>query len=161
MNTRSRDHVITASVEGDGEGVLISQGSLLGGWTFFKQGSTLAYVHNYAHWREYRVVADVTLGPGAHSLTFRFTKSTATGGDGELLVDGAVVATAQLKRVTPIRFSLTGAGLWCGRGGHLAVCDDYTGPFPWTGVLRRVTVEVEGPPHIDAAGAAEVAMETQ
>ncbi len=161
VNTRSRDHVITASVEGDGEGVLISQGSLLGGWTFFKQGSTLAYVHNYAHWREYRVVADVTLGPGAHSLTFRFTKSTATGGDGELLVDGAVVATAQLKRVTPIRFSLTGAGLWCGRGGHLAVCDDYTGPFPWTGVLRRVTVEVEGPPHIDAAGAAEVAMETQ
>ena len=46
-------------VEGDGEGVLLSQGSLLGGWTFFKRGSTLAYVHNFARWREYRVDADV------------------------------------------------------------------------------------------------------
>ena len=68
-------------------------------------------------------------------------------------------ATREFKRVTPIRFSLTGAGLWCGRGGNLAVCDDYTGPFPWTGALQRVVVEVEGPPHVDAAGAAEVALD--
>src|SRR4029079_10731034 len=54
VNTRARDHTITAFVEGDGEGVLLSQGSLLGGWTLFKRGRTLAYVHNFARWREYR-----------------------------------------------------------------------------------------------------------
>ena len=78
-----------------------------------------------------------TLGPGRTRSRSGFTKTTATGGEGELLVDGAVVATrASSKRVTPIRFSLTGVGLWCGRGGNLAVCDDYAGPFPWTGTLR-------------------------
>ena len=42
VNMRNRDHVVTAHVDGDGEGVLLSQGSLLGGWTFFKRGSTLS-----------------------------------------------------------------------------------------------------------------------
>ena len=143
VNTRNREHVVTAHVDGDGEGVLLSQGSLLGGWTFFKRGSTLSYVHNFARWREYRVDAEVTLAPGPHSLQFRYASTSARGGDGELLVDGAVVGHAAFKRVTPIRFSLTGAGLWCGRGGNLEVCDDYTGPSPGR-VRLPVVVEVEG-----------------
>ena len=134
---------------------------LLGGWTFFKRGSTLSYVHNFARWREYRVDAEVALGPGPHSLQFRYASTSARGGDGELLVDGAVVGRAAFKRVTPIRFSLTGAGLWCGRGGNLEVCDDYTGPFPWSGALHRVVVEVDGPPDVDAAAAAEAALDAQ
>jgi hypothetical protein len=71
------------------------------------------------------------------------------------------VARAELKRVTPIRFSLTGVGLWCGRGGNLAVCDDYEGPFPWSGTLHRVVVEVDGPAGIDAGLEAETALHTQ
>jgi arylsulfatase len=161
VNTRARDHTISAHIDGDGEGVLLSQGSLLGGWTFFKRGSRLSYVHNYARWRQYRVDADVSLEPGPHRLTFRFVKTAGPGGDGELLVDGAAVARAEFRRVTPIKFSLTGTGLWCGRGGNLAVCDDYEGPFPWTGTLRRVVVEVAGRPHVDAAAEAEVALERQ
>jgi len=160
-NTRSRDHAVTAFVDGDGEGVLISQGSILGGWTFFKRGRTLSYVHNYAHWRQYRLDADVDLAPGRHELAFRFTKTTATGGEGTLLVDGVAVQRGDMKRVTPIRYSLTGAGLWCGRGGNLAVCDDYTGPFPWSGLLHRVEVSVDGAPHIDAAGHAGAALDAQ
>jgi arylsulfatase len=94
-------------------------------------------------------------------LTFRFVKTPGPGGDGELVVDGATVARAEFRRVTPIKFSLTGVGLWCGRGGNLAVCDDYEGPFPWTGILRRVVVDVDGPTHVDAAAEADVALERQ
>jgi arylsulfatase len=161
VNTRSRDHLITAHVDGDGEGVLIAQGSLLGGWTFFKRGATLSYVHNFARWRQYRVDADIALAPGPHTVAFRFTKTTATGGDGELIVDGEVVARSEIRRVTPIRYSLTGAGLWCGRGGDLAVCDDYRGPFPWSGTLHRVVVEVAGPAPVDAEAEAEAALGVQ
>jgi arylsulfatase A-like enzyme len=161
VNTRNRDHVVVAHVDGDGEGVLLSQGSRLGGWTFCKVGSTLSYVHNYARWRQYRVDADVVLDAGPHTLGFRFTKTTATGGDGELTVDGTVVARAELRRMTPIRYSLTGAGLWCGRGSNLAVCDDYSGPFPWSGTLRRVVVDVMGRSHVDAEAEAEAALAEQ
>jgi arylsulfatase A-like enzyme len=161
VNVRNRDHVVTAEIEGDGEGVLLSQGSLLGGWTFFKRGRVLSYVHNYSGWRRYRADAEVDLDAGPHTLGLRFTKTTATGGDAALVVDGAVVATEAIKRVTPIRYSLTGAGLWCGRGGNLAVCEDYTGSFPWRGTLHRVVVEVEGPAPRDADGEATTALQAQ
>ena len=79
------------------------------------------------------------------------SKTTATAATASCSSTAPSSARAAFKRVTPIRFSLTGAGLWCGRGGNLAVCDDYTGPFPWSGTLQRVVVEVEGPPDVDAA----------
>ena len=48
-----------------------------------------------------------------------------------------------------------------GRGGNLAVCEDYTGPFPWTGTLRRVEVDVRGPAPQDAESEVEHALRTQ
>jgi arylsulfatase A-like enzyme len=160
-NTRNRDHDVTAYIEGDGEGILVSQGSILGGWSLFKRDDTLTYVHNYAHWREYRLSARVALASGPHTVGFRFRKTTATGGVGELVLDGEVLERAELARVTPIRFSLTGAGLWCGRGGNIAVCDDYEGQFPWTGALDRVVIQVAGLPHHDAAATADAALQAQ
>ncbi|MGQ0826287.1 MAG: arylsulfatase [Actinomycetota bacterium] len=160
-NTRLRDHTITAYVEGAGEGVLCSQGSRLGGWSFFVRDDVVSYVHNVAGWRIYRVDAPLQLSPGHHVLAFRFTRAAGYGGQGELLVDDAVVARADIKRMTPIRFSLTGVGLWCGRGGNLAVCDDYEGPFPYSGALDRVEIALDGPEHVDAEAAAEVAITTQ
>src|SRR4029078_8102424 len=116
----------------------------------FKRGRTLAYVHNFARWREYRVEAEIDLAAGPHTLAFHFTMTTAAGGEGALLVDGAEIARAEFKRVTPNRYSLTGVGLWCGRGGNLEVCDDYAGTFPWAGSLHQVVVEVRGTTRADA-----------
>jgi arylsulfatase len=162
VNVRSRDHTITAFVDGPGEGVLMSQGSLLGGWTLFVRNGTLTYMHNLSKWRAYRVDAPITLGPGPHRVGFRFTRTNEYGGGtGELLLDDTVVGRGEIKRFTPTRFSLTGVGLWCGRGGNLAVCDDYSGPFPWTGVLARVEVTVVGAPVIDAEAEAQAVIQTQ
>ena len=72
-----------------------------------------------------------------------------------------MLAEGEIRRTTPMRFSITGVGLWCGRGGNLPVCDDYTGPFPWTGTLARVVVRVIGTPHVDAEAEAEIAMRRQ
>ena len=121
----------------------------------------LSYVHNLAGWRTYRVDAAIARPADAHTLGFRFTRTEGQGGRGELLVDNEVVGTADIKRVTPIRYSLTGVGFWCGRGGNLAVCDAYEGPFPYTGRLDRVEISVRGPEHIDAAAEAEIAIATQ
>ena len=161
VNTRMRDHTITAFVDGAGEGVLCSQGSRLGGWTFFVRDGVLSYVHNLAGWRTSRVDAAIARPAGARTLGFRFTRTEGQGGRGELLVDNEVVGAADIKRVTPIRYSLTGVGFWCGRGGNLAVCDAYEGPFPYTGRLDRVEISVRGPEHVDAAAEAEIAIATQ
>jgi arylsulfatase len=161
VNVRNRDHTVTAHIDGPGEGVLMSQGSKLGGWTLFVKDGVLSYVHNLASWRVYRVDAPITIAPGPHTVGFRFTKTGDATGTGALLLDDDVLAEAPIKRTTPTRFSITGVGLWCGRGGNLAVADDYDGPFEWTGALDRVVIDVTGPPHVDAEAEAEIIIKTE
>ena len=83
--------------------------------------------------------------PGAHTLAFRFdAHRRASGGTGRLLVDGAVVGEGAIEQLTPARFSITGAGLTCGRDAESAVTPRYEAPFPFTGTLHRVVVDLEG-----------------
>jgi arylsulfatase len=165
VNVRNRSHRIVAEAEippGGAAGVLVAQGSLLGGWALYVKDGRLHYAHNFVGMEEHRVTSDAVLAPGARALAFRFTRTGEHEGTGELLVDGAVAGRVDIPRFTPTRFSLTGAGLACGRSpSGLAVTDDYRAPFPFTGTLRRVVVEVDGPPYRDAEGEARVAVTTQ
>jgi Sulfatase len=97
----------------------------------------------------------------AHVLSFRFRRSGEHRGTGSLLVDGAVVGEAEIPQFTPIRFSITGAGLTCGYGLEPAVTDDYRAPFRFTGRLLRVVLEVEGTAYRDPDGEARIAIQTQ
>lgn len=164
VNVRNRNHTITAYVdipETGADGVLLSQGSRMGGWSLFVREGRLTYVHNLVSYREYRVEAPAALTPGQHTLGFRFEKTAEHRGTAELLVDEAVVATGEIRRFTPTRFSIMGVGLWCGRGGNLAVCDDYVGAFPFTATLHRVEVAVDGPEFQDPEAEAEAAIQSQ
>jgi arylsulfatase len=107
------------------------------------------------------VTSDVAIAPGTRTLAYRFTRTGEHCGTGTLLVDGAVVGEGDIPRFTPARFSLTGAGLTCGRDPGLPVTDDYRAPFAFTGRLRRVVVDVEGPPFVDPEDEARVAITTQ
>jgi arylsulfatase len=164
VNVRNRSHTISAAVTippGGAEGVLVAQGSLLGGWSLYVQHGRLHYVHNFVGLEQHRVASALELPPGAHTLAVQFARTGEHCGDATLLVDGVAVGAAAIARFTPTRFSVTGAGLTCGRGDALAVTDDYAGAFPFTGGLERVVIEVEGPPFRDAAGEAAAAIRSQ
>jgi arylsulfatase len=164
VNVRNRSHTITADVTippGGADGVLLAQGSLLGGWSFFVHRRRLRYVHNFVGLEEHHVVSTDELTPGPHTLVFRFTRTGEHRGHATLLVDGMIVGGGEIPRFTPTRFSLTGAGLTCGRGTALAVTDVYSGCFPFGGGLQRVVVEVEGAAFWDPAGEAIVAIRSQ
>ena len=160
VNVRNRSHRVTAFVvvpEGGAEGVLLAQGSVLGGWSFHLHADRLVYVHNLSGYREHRVEAPVALDPGPHRLEFRFSKTGEHQGSGSLLVDGDEVGEGEIPRFTMTRFSLAGAGLSCGRSDPTPVCDDYEAPFAFTGTLHRVVVDVSGDPFVDPdAEAADV-----
>jgi arylsulfatase A-like enzyme len=164
VSVRNRSHRIEAAVEipaGGAEGVLIAQGSLLGGWSFYVKDGRLCWVHNLSGLEEHRVTATTRLAPGPHTLGFRFTRTGDHRGTGTLLVDGVAVGEGEIPRFTPTRFSLTGAGLTCGRGDGLPVTDDYAAPFVFTGRLDRVVIEVDGPEYRDPEGEARAAVTTQ
>jgi arylsulfatase len=166
VNVKNRTHVFTAEIDvpADGplEGVLLAQGSLLGGWSWYVLDGRLRYAHNLAARELHRVEAPDVLAPGRHEVQFRFDKTGEARGVGSLLVDGVVVATGDVPRFTPTRFSLTGAGLTCGYSGELPVVDDYRPPFTFTGVIHGgVTVDVDGPAFVDPEAEAEIAITTQ
>jgi arylsulfatase len=164
VNVRNRSHTITAEVEipaAGAEGVLLAQGSGLGGYALFVQGGRLHYVHNFCAMAEHRVSSDRDVPPGARALAFRFEKTGEHQGTGTLLIDGAAAGSVRIDPFTRTRFSITGDGLWCGHHTGLPVCRDYRAPFRFTGGLRRVVVEVDGPRFLDPKTEAEIAIASQ
>jgi arylsulfatase len=153
VNVRNRDHLVRADVElpegATVSGVILAQGSGLGGWALYMSEGRLAYAHNYVSLEEHHINADAVIAAGRHELAFRFRRTADHTGVGQLLVDGAVVGEGTIPRFTPMRFSLTGAGLTCGYGDGLPVTRRYSGTFAFTGTIHRVVVEVDGEGFVD------------
>lgn len=169
-NLHNRDHVVSAEVTllaGDGglaapvEGVLAAQGSGFGGWSLFVQAGRLHYVHNFVALDLTELSAAMPTTPGEHTLGFRFEKSADHTGTGRLVIDAEEVASAVIPTFTPVRWAITGEGLCCGFQFGLPVSRRYQSPFAFTGALRRVSVEVDGPPFVDPAAEADMSMKAQ
>jgi len=171
-NVRNRPHRIVVDVEvPDGveaHGVLLAHGSGLGGWSLFLMGGHPEYVHNYVGLEEHRVAADGSAGeselplrPGRHRVEYVFEKTGEHKGTGRLIVDGATVGRGLIPRFTPMRFSLTGAGLTCGYGDGLAVSRRYSGPFAFNGEVVSAYIQVDGDAFGHPEGEAHIAITTQ
>ena len=61
---------------------------------------------------------------------------------GEAVVDGEAVGEGRLPVNLPFRWQIGGAGLLIGRDRGFPVCDDYEPPFPFTGTLHRIVLEI-------------------
>lgn len=169
VNVRNREHRIRATVDvpdpGPGgapvEGVILAQGSGLGGWTLYVTEGRLAYAHNFVALEEHLVESPEPLTPGRHQVEFHFERTGEHRGIGHLLVDGTETAQVEIPRFTLTRFSLTGAGLTCGYSDGLPVTRRYAAPFRFTGGMEEVLVVVDGPPWEDPEAEAEHAMSVQ
>jgi hypothetical protein len=162
INVRGRSHELRAHVEipagGTADGVLLAMGTVLGGWSFQVLDGRLRYVSNYLGRDVYVVGSDTVVPAGAHVLTMRFDARPDFSGTVTLLVDGDVVGTGEVARTTPVRHSISGAGITCGWEQGPPVGPGYAAPFPFPGVLHRVDVAVlaaDGPAEdLDATFAA-------
>ncbi len=165
VNVRNRNHTITAHVElpevGTAEGVLLAMGTVLGGWSFHLLGGRLRFVHNFVGKERYTVESDVVVSPGEHELTFAFDSNGDFSGVGRLLIDGLAVGRGDIAMTTPVRYSISGAGLTCGWEQGPPVGTGYAAPFRFTGTLHRVVVEVDGEGHRDPEAEFEAIMAEQ
>ena len=80
---------------------------------------------------------------------------------GRILIDDVLVAEGLIPHFTPMRFSVTGAGLTVGYGDGLAVTRRINGPSPFNGTVDQVVIEVDGAPYGDPEGEAHIAMARQ
>jgi arylsulfatase len=166
----NRPHSITADVEipnHGAEGVLLCQGSAAGGYTLFLQHGKLHYVHNYVAREYFRVASNDPIPSGSHALRFEFEPTgdldlrNGKGAPGrlQLYVDGTLVGETDAPYTTPAIFN-PGA-LACGANPGSPIIPDYAGPFPFSGTIQQVTIDVSGELVEDSETQIKVAMARQ
>jgi arylsulfatase len=166
----NRPHSITADVEipnHGAEGVLLCQGSAAGGYTLFLQHGKLHYVHNYVALEYFRVASNDPIPSGSHALRFEFEPTgdldlrNGKGAPGrlQLYVDGTLVGERDAPYTTPAIFN-PGA-LACGANPGSPIIPDYAGPFPFSGTIQQVTIDVSGELVEDSETQIKVAMARQ
>ncbi len=149
----NRAHSITAEVElsaGD-EGVVVSHGSNIGGYTMFVQDGLLHYVHNYVGAQELHLASGSAIPEGKHSLRYEFEPTGApdfatgkgTPGTARLFIDGQQVGQADFPVTVPIALGI-GSGISVGRNPGAPVSVMYTSPFAFTGEISTITVSLAG-----------------
>jgi arylsulfatase len=102
--------------------------------------------------KEITIVRSQTKVPaGRHELRFEFEptgapdirKGKGSPGRAQLYIDKKLVGQAEMAVTTPLSFGL-GGGLAVGADVGSPVTTDYKAPFPFTGKLYTVTVDVSG-----------------
>ena len=127
-----------------------SCGAHQGGWSFYVKDGKLCYAHNYLSGATHQVCAPDTLPAGRHKLRFEFEPTgppdvahgKGSPGRAQLYLDGKLIAQSQFPVTTAIGFNP--GGLTCGANPGSAITTDYTAPFPFTGNLHTVTVDLSG-----------------
>jgi arylsulfatase A-like enzyme len=122
-------------------GMLCAMGDWTGGFAFYVQDGRLVYALNRAG-DATAVASEVPLPSGRHALGCVYVPDRGEGASLALLHDGEVVADVILPFPLPLVWQHGGTSLFLGHDRGLPVCDDYEAPFPWTGELAEVVVEV-------------------
>jgi arylsulfatase len=159
VDVRNRSYRITADVvvPKDGtQGVLLAHGSSFGGYTFFvNKDRRLQFSYNYLGIEEFKVVSEDAIPSGAVSLRWEFKRTgppdfklgKGAPGVGTLFVNGKEAGSGKIAVTCPLAYGLSGDGLSCGRDTLTPVSADYRGENPFTGVIRRVVVDVGNDGH--------------
>ena len=126
------------------EGMLLTQGGRFAGYGLYLLKGKPVFLYNLAGVARYSVAGKEKLPPGKHTILFDFKYDgggMGKGGQGTLQVDGKTVATGRIERTLPFRVSIDET-LDCGEDTGTPVSEDYRVPFKFTGVLKKVVIEV-------------------
>lgn len=135
-----RSYRVTAHLRcqpGD-EGVVVACGSVGGGYSLYVKEGLLHHDYNF-YGRIFRAQAPFS-ADGDHTLGYDFIRTGPLRGTGRLLIDDVVVDEVELPETS--RYFMSWAGLDLGRDSLSPVSPNYSGEFPFTGVIDRVVFDL-------------------
>jgi arylsulfatase len=150
----NRPYSITAEVivpDGGAEGILITQGSRHAGFSLFVDDGLLHHIHNYVGLKRFTVTSSEPVPTGEVTLRYEFeptgepdfTTGRGSPGRSQLYIDDQLVGSLDLPYTTPAMFGVL--GLSCGYAAYDSVdLTAYAAPFPFTGTIKQVVVDVSG-----------------
>jgi arylsulfatase A-like enzyme len=158
-NVTDRSWSIAAEVEippAGAEGVLLAVGNRFAGYVLYVKDGRLVHEYVYREGVGHRVVSDRPVPAGRTTLGFAFEKTGPRRGRGTLLIDGRPAGTMEIPKTWPLH--ATSSGVHCGRDGSVPVSETYRSPFPFTGAIARIVVELGSDAIPDPVGEARSAL---
>ncbi|HEX3102783.1 MAG TPA: arylsulfatase, partial [Pyrinomonadaceae bacterium] len=148
LSIKNKSHSVTASVtvpDGGANGVIISQGANIGGWSLYVHEGKLKYCYNWGGFENYFVESADTLTPGDHQIRIEFAYAgggLGKGGTATLFVDGKQVGQGEISNTLAMVFSADD-GLDVGEDSGAPVSPDY-GPTgnSFNGTINGIVLEV-------------------
>jgi arylsulfatase A-like enzyme len=167
----NRPWSITADVvipKGGAEGVLLAQGGRTGGYVFYVKNQKLHFIYNWLGRDKWSVESNEVIPEGEVELRYEFEptgKPDVAQGHGvpanlQLYINRKLVGHVDMPYSVLNMFGTQ--GLTCGYdGGEPAAPDEYKEPFRFTGIIKRVTVDVSGELIEDSESEMKIAMALQ
>jgi arylsulfatase A-like enzyme len=128
----------------DAEGILCALGDWHNGWALYLLDGALVATFN-VFGAAHRTATPGSVPPGRQTLGVEYRREEPAGGSVMLLIDGEAVHDGRVPADLPFRWQIGATGLLLGRDRGFPVCDDYEPPFPFTGTLHEVVLEI---PHL-------------
>jgi arylsulfatase A-like enzyme len=130
LDLKNKSHSVTAGIvvpEKGAEGVIISQGANIGGWSLYAKGGKLRYCYNWGGTKHFIVEAETPIPAGEHQVRMEF--AYAGGGPGKggkvtLYTDGKKVGEGDVGLTLALVFS-GNDGCNVGKDSGAPVSPDY------------------------------------
>jgi len=134
--------------EGGVEGMIVTHGGLEGGYGLYVRDSKPKFVYNYLSLERYDIASTTALPKGKAQIKVSFAYGGKAGELGKgatvtMTVNGTKVAEGELPRTIPQQISI-GEGLDIGEDIGSPVDFTHKPPFPFTGRIEKVTVDLGG-----------------
>jgi hypothetical protein len=172
LNIKNKSHSVTAEIlvpPQGAEGVIISQGANIGGWSLYAKGGKLKYCYNWGGFKHFFVEGSTPIPAGEHQVRMEFAYAgggLGKGGKVTLYTDGKTVGQGEVGATLPFVFSADD-GCDVGEDSGAPVSPDYGSQgnaFNGTvkGVQLAIADAAESVDHlIDPANAIQLAMARQ
>ncbi len=152
LNLKNKSHSVTAEIvvpEQGAEGVIVSQGANIGGWSLYAKNGKLKYCYNYGGFKQFFVESDQRLPEGQHQVRMEFDYAgggLGKGGTSTLYVNGNKVGEGKIEATLAIVFSADD-GCDVGQDTGAPVSSDY-GPVGnhFNGEIRGVQLSISDDP---------------
>jgi arylsulfatase len=111
LSIKNKSHSVTAEIvvpEKGAEGVIISQGANIGGWSLYAKGGKLKYCYNWGGFKQFFVESVNKLPAGQHQVRMEFAYAgggLGKGGKATLFVDGKKVGEGEIGATLAFVFS--------------------------------------------------------
>jgi arylsulfatase A-like enzyme len=172
LNIKNKSHSVTAEIvvpEKGAEGVIISQGANIGGWSLYAKEGKLKYCYNWGGFQHFFVESTDPIPVGQHQVRMEFAYAgggMGKGGTATLYIDGQQVGAGEIGATLATVFSADD-GCDIGEDSGAPVSPDY-GPQgnAFNGEVRGVQLAIadaaESADHkVDPALAIHLAMARQ